>query len=120
MRVLAISGNSKRNVEMKKDRPVYKNVRFRDLIPGETYRVDYKAFSSEGDSLRSRDLRYSSVVGRIYYFIDVGTGQLISMYRKLTGSLLDLVNSAQQVILILRSTSRLQYTYKLGHLGRDL
>ena len=108
------------------DRPVYKNVRFRDLKPGETYRVKFHAFSSEGDRWSTRELQYqsrnSSAVSQIYYFLDVASGQLLSMYRRMTQPLLELVTITQQgVFLLLRSTSRLQYTYRLGAArGRDL
>ena len=105
---------------------VYKNVRFKDLIPGETVRVRFKAFSNQGDKFSTRELQYSSrnfsALGQMYHFIDVGTGQLISMYRRLTETLLWLVDRTQEgVILILYNTSRLQYTYRLGAArGRDL
>ena len=107
-------------------RPVYKNVRFRDLIPGETYQVKFKAFSSEGDKISTRELQYctrnSSAVSQIYYFLDVASGQMLSMYRRITGPLLQLVITTQQrVLLLLRSTSQLQYTYRLGAArGRDI
>jgi len=108
------------------DRPVYKNVRFKDLIPGETYRVKFKAFSSEGDRWSTRELQYqtrnSSAVSQIYQFLDVGTGQVISMYRKVTEALLELVTVTQKgVFLWLYKTSQLKYTLRLGAArGRDL
>ena len=108
------------------ERPVYKNVRFRDLIPGETYQVKFKAFNNEGDRSSTRELQYlarnSSAVSQIYLFLDRASGLVLSMYRRMTQPLLELVTITQQrVFLLLRSTSRLQYTYRLGAArGRDL
>ena len=108
------------------NRPVYKNVRFKDLIPGETYRVKFKAFSSEGDRWSTRELQYqfrnSFAISQIYYFLDLASGQLLSMYRRMTEPLLELVTITQrEVFLLLRSTSQIKYTLRLGAArGRDL
>ena len=100
-------------------RPVYKNVRFRDLIPGETYQVRFKAFTSEGDRFSTRHLQFqtrnSSAVSQIYYFLDVASGEVLKMYRRITAPLLELVNASEQMVLLwLQRTSRLQYTYRLS------
>ena len=100
-------------------RPVYKNVRFRDLIPGETYQVRFKAFTSEGDRFSTRHLQFqtrnSSAISQIYYFLDVASGEVLKMYRRITAPLLELVNASEQMVLLwLQRTSRLQYTYRLS------
>ena len=100
-------------------RPVYKNVRFRDLIPGETYQVKFKAFTGEGDRSSTRHLQYyytrNFAEPKIYYFLDVASGELLKMYRRITAPLLELVNASEQMVLLwLQRTSRLQYTYRLS------
>ena len=104
------------------ERPVYKNVRFRDLIPGETYQVKFKAYHNEGDRSSTRELQYLSRYNSIYLFLDKATGLVLRMYRRMTQPLLEFWTITKQgVFLLLRSTSQLQYTYRLGAArGRDL
>ena len=78
------------------NRPGYKNVRFRDLIPGETYQVKFKAFNNEGDRSSTRELQYLARNMQIYLFLDRASGLVLSMYRRMTQPLLELVTITQQ------------------------
>lgn len=108
-------------------RTVYRNVRFKDLQPGEVYKVNFKTLTfsrtSQKRRFSSRELQYTgwrpSPFSQMYIFIDLVTGEMFSFYQQMTESLLEAMTTG--IVKILRDVSKPQFMYRLGvRGGRDL
>ena len=111
-----------------RDRPVYKNVRFKDLQPGDVYKVNFKTHTftrtSQNRRFSSRELKYvgwrPSPFSQLFYFIDLVTGEITGFYQRMTESLLESVNTMEIAVKVLRNVSKPKFMYRLRARGRDL
>lgn len=116
----------RKRIDDEENRTVYRNVRFRDLEPGEVYKVNFKTLTFTRTSLHnrfsSRELRYTgwrpSPFSQMYIFIDLVTGEMFSIYQRITKSLLKAMTTG--IVKILRDVSKPQYVKRLRAGGRDL